>query len=191
MIKRSRLGHVLVALRESAWTAIAAKVVLFVAALLFLAWIGQAATARATTSSVPPASSSPVPPLIESTTTLNAAVIDAGTPSAQPATAPSSPVMQATAAHAGRATPEDPVFVNHASAEELRRLPGVGVKRAEAIVQLRQRVGKFQRVEDLLRVKGIGRATLRKWRPLVRLDSPPPQAPALPSPTIGEDAGGR
>ena len=51
MIKRSRLHHVLIALRESAWTAIAAKVVLFVAALLFLAWIGQAATARATTSS--------------------------------------------------------------------------------------------------------------------------------------------
>jgi len=189
MIKRSRLHHVLIALRESAWTAIAAKVVLFVAALLFLAWIGQAATARATTSSIPPPSLSLVPPRIEST--LSAAVIDAGAPSAQPATASSSPVMQATAAHAARATPEDPVFVNHASAEELRRLPGVGVKRAEAIVQLRQRVGRFQRVEDLLRVKGIGRATLRKWRPLVRLDSPPPQAPALPSPATGEDAGAR
>ena len=56
--------------------------------------------------------------------------------------------------------------------EELRRLPGVGPKRAEAIVALRQRMGRFQRVEDLLRVKGIGRATLRKWRPLLRLDAP-------------------
>jgi competence protein ComEA len=65
------------------------------------------------------------------------------------------------------------VYVNHASVEELRRLPGVGPKRADAIVALRQRVGRFQRVEDLLRVKGVGRATLRKWRPLLRLDMPP------------------
>lgn len=64
------------------------------------------------------------------------------------------------------------MYVNYASMEELRRLPGVGPKRAEAIVALRQRMGRFQRVEDLLRVKGIGRATLRKWRPLLRLDAP-------------------
>ncbi|MBX3206921.1 MAG: ComEA family DNA-binding protein [Labilithrix sp.] len=62
--------------------------------------------------------------------------------------------------------------MNHASADELRRLPGVGPKRAEAIVALRQRMGRFQRVEDLLRVKGVGRTTLRKWRPLLRLDAP-------------------
>jgi competence protein ComEA len=71
------------------------------------------------------------------------------------------------------------VYVNHASAEELRRLPGVGPKRADAIIALRQRMGRFQRVEDLLRVKGVGRATLRKWRPLLRLDAPaPPDAGA-------------
>jgi competence protein ComEA len=64
------------------------------------------------------------------------------------------------------------VFVNHASAEELRRLPGVGPKRADAIVALRQRIGRFQRIEDLLRVKGIGRATIRRWRPLLRLEAP-------------------
>jgi competence protein ComEA len=73
-----------------------------------------------------------------------------------------------------RATADSPVYVNQAGPEELRRLPGVGAKRAEAIVALRQKLGRFQRVEELLRVKGIGRATVRKWRPLVRLDSPPP-----------------
>ncbi|MBP9113848.1 MAG: helix-hairpin-helix domain-containing protein [Polyangiaceae bacterium] len=33
----------------------------------------------------------------------------------------------------------------------------MGAKRAEAIVQLRTRLGRFQRVEDLMRVRGIGR----------------------------------
>ena len=32
-------------------------------------------------------------------------------------------------------------------------------------------VGRFQRVEDLLRVKGVGRATVKKWRPLITLGS--------------------
>jgi competence protein ComEA len=72
----------------------------------------------------------------------------------------------------GRATPDAPVFLNHADEIELRRLPGVGAKRAEAILALRRRVGRFHRVEDLLRVKGIGRAAIKKWRPLVRLDAP-------------------
>jgi len=70
----------------------------------------------------------------------------------------------------GRATPEDPVYLNEASVEELRRLPGVGAKRADAILAHRRQMGRFTRVEDLLRVKGVGRATIKKWRPLVRFD---------------------
>ena len=75
------------------------------------------------------------------------------------------------AAH-GRATPDDPVILNHASFDELRRLPGIGPKKAQSILVLRQRMGRFRQVEDLLRVKGIGRSTLKKLRPLVRLDLP-------------------
>ena len=70
-----------------------------------------------------------------------------------------------------RASTTDPVFINQASVDELRRLPGVGPKRAEAILVLRQRLGRFQRVEDLLRVKGVGRGAVQKWRPLIRLDT--------------------
>jgi competence protein ComEA len=72
-----------------------------------------------------------------------------------------------------RATPDSPVRLNLADEAELRRLPGVGPKRAQAILALRARVGRFQRIEDLLRVKGVGRATLKKWRPLVTLDAAP------------------
>ena len=57
----------------------------------------------------------------------------------------------------------------------MRRLPGVGEKRANAILALRTRLGRLRAVEDLLKVRGIGRAMLKRLRPLVRLDpkSPP------------------
>jgi competence protein ComEA len=38
---------------------------------------------------------------------------------------------------------------------------------------LRDRLQRFRQIEDLLKVKGLGRASLRKLRPLVRLDTPP------------------
>jgi len=72
----------------------------------------------------------------------------------------------------GHASATDPVYLNHATGDELRRLPGVGPKRAQAILVLQQRLGRFPRVEDLLRVKGVGRRAVKKWRPLVRLDTP-------------------
>jgi competence protein ComEA len=64
------------------------------------------------------------------------------------------------------------VILNVASEEELTRLPGIGPSRARAIVALRQRLAKFRAVEDLLRVKGIGRKTLRRIKPNVVLDRP-------------------
>jgi competence protein ComEA len=66
------------------------------------------------------------------------------------------------------------VYLNQATLADLRRLPGVGAKRAQAILALRDRIQHFRQIEDLLKVKGIGRASLRKLRPLVRLDLPPP-----------------
>jgi hypothetical protein len=48
-------------------------------------------------------------------------------------------------------------------------------------------MGRFQRVEDLLRIKGIGRAALKKWRPLVRLDAPP--STTDPTARVAGDAG--
>jgi competence protein ComEA len=63
------------------------------------------------------------------------------------------------------------VILNTASVEELRRLPGIGEKRANAIIELRTRLGRLRAIEDLLKVKGIGRATLRRLRPLVRLEA--------------------
>ena len=64
---------------------------------------------------------------------------------------------------------EGVVNINAASEEELRRLPGVGPSRAAAIVALRQRVQRFHTADDLLRVRGLGRAGMRRMRQYVSL----------------------
>jgi competence protein ComEA len=178
-IPRSRWASFVERMRASTWTAIAARVAAVVIALLVLGWIGRTAAAGPTTAlsiaaadrdASAPALPTPVP--IDGgtilTTTLATSVATAG---------PSEIAAPASASHT-RATPTEPVYLNQASVDELRRLPGVGPKRAEAILVLRQRLGRFQRVEDLLRVKGVGRGAVKKWRPLVRLDSPPPPSAA-------------
>jgi len=72
------------------------------------------------------------------------------------------------------AQPEAPslsgvVNLNTATPEELQLLPGVGEARAVAIVAMRKRQGGFQDVDDLLEVKGIGQAMLKRMRPHVTL----------------------
>lgn len=62
------------------------------------------------------------------------------------------------------AAAEGVVNIQTATAEELQRLPGIGPSKAEAIIAFRQRT-QFRRVEDILRVRGIGRATFRRLRP--------------------------
>lgn len=49
-------------------------------------------------------------------------------------------------------------------AERLRLLPGVGPERARALLADRARNGAPERLEDLLRVPGIGPLTLEAWR---------------------------
>ena len=58
-----------------------------------------------------------------------------------------------------------PVNINTADAESIsRELKGVGMKKAQAIVEYRDRNGKFESPEDLLNVKGIGSAVLEDNR---------------------------
>ena len=160
-------------IRGSTWPPIAIRVSAVVVALVVLGWIGRTAAAGAAPSPAP-------------TARISGADVDGGAaaPLLSPLDASAAPAAVAlgaapvAASRSSRASPSEPVFVNHAGVDELRRLPGVGPKRAEAILALRQRLGRFQRVEDLLRVKGVGRNTVKKWRPLLRLDAPGPEGAA-------------
>lgn len=64
------------------------------------------------------------------------------------------------------------VNINTASSAELQRLPGVGPSRAQAIIAQRER-RPFRRIEEIMRVKGIGRATFRELRPRLTVEGPP------------------
>ena len=55
--------------------------------------------------------------------------------------------------------------VNRASEYDLALLPGIGEKTARVIVDYRQSHGKFERLEDLSRVPGIGPKTVERLRP--------------------------
>lgn len=97
-------------------------------------------------------------------------------PSSQPSAAPSpSSEPEPPAQQPGPATgitADGKVVLNRATADELTRLPGVGQKRAEKILELRARLGRFKSPNDLLRVKGIGPKSLRKMLPHLVLDAP-------------------
>ena len=62
------------------------------------------------------------------------------------------------------------ININLASVVELEQLPGVGPATAKAIVAYREKNGAFLKVEDLLKVRGIGPAKLSEILPRARVN---------------------
>jgi len=156
--------------RASAWAPIVAKALLALGGFVALAFVGSGAAADLLPDKVggylgpAPTAAAQVPP---------ASTHDAG--ATPPAPAPSPPVQDAGADAAPAAaaiTADGKVILNLATEEDLRKLPGIGATRAKAILALRDKMGRFKRPEDLLRVKGIGRRKLAKLRPHLLLDPP-------------------
>jgi competence protein ComEA len=59
--------------------------------------------------------------------------------------------------------------INSATTAQLETLPGIGPVLAASIVEYRETYGAFARLEDLLRVPGIGPAKLEQLRPYIAL----------------------
>jgi competence protein ComEA len=99
----------------------------------------------------------------------SAAVIVTGGPdSVVPAAGAELAVPKAPADGAGEAVDEGSyrkIDLNKACLEELVLLPGIGPKKAEALLVWRAKNGDFKSLEDVLEVKGIGRGTLERLRP--------------------------
>lgn len=72
-------------------------------------------------------------------------------------------ILAATPALAAKKAlaPGDRIDLNRATAVELLRLPGIGERKALAIVAHRQKT-PFRRPEDVMQVKGLGPAWFRK-----------------------------
>ncbi|MDF8329744.1 ComEA family DNA-binding protein [Aeromonas salmonicida] len=86
---------------------------------------------------------------------LSQPLLAADKPAAKPAT------TVTTAKESGK------VNLNTASINELTALKGIGEKKAQAIVDFREKQGKFTTVEQLVDVSGIGPATLEANRDMI------------------------
>jgi competence ComEA-like helix-hairpin-helix protein len=60
--------------------------------------------------------------------------------------------------------------INTASAEELKKIPHVGEKLAEKIIEHRENFGRFRKAELLLLVDGISDKRFRQIRNLVKVE---------------------
>ena len=88
-------------------------------------------------------------------------------------------LVAAPALAAGKALPPgERIDLNRAPVTELMRVPGLGVKRAQAIVSHRQR-HPFRRPEDVIAVKGLGKAWFHKVKGNLVVGSA--AAPATPT----------
>ncbi len=65
--------------------------------------------------------------------------------------------------------PIEAVSINDADAKMLAKLPGIGKKKAQAIVNYRDENGSFTSLEDLAKVKGIGKKVMGKLEGKVKL----------------------
>ncbi len=62
------------------------------------------------------------------------------------------------------------IDINRAGIDELVSLPGIGPVKAQRIIDRRTELGKFNNVEELISVKGIGEKTLAKITPFIKCE---------------------
>jgi len=63
-----------------------------------------------------------------------------------------------------------PLDINLAGFDELRLIPGIGNMTAINIMALREQLGRFEKLEQLMRVKGIKEKKLSKLRQYLYVD---------------------
>ncbi|MNW33747.1 ComE operon protein 1 [compost metagenome] len=72
-------------------------------------------------------------------------------------------------ASAGANASDGLIHINSAGLKELQNIPGIGEKKAQAILDYRNQHGAFSNVNDLTKVKGIGDKMLQKMKPHIGL----------------------
>ena len=57
---------------------------------------------------------------------------------------------------------EEKININTATKEELIQLKGIGESLAQRVIEYREQNGPFDKLEDILKVKGLGKDFLKK-----------------------------
>ena len=166
-------------LRKSVWLEPALRLFGMALLLAVLAGIGVVATTYAKPGLKLPEGSRSLAAALGTSWLKPSPVAEAASPpSSPPSHAAEAPPAASAAAPAEPAPsggppgvmPDGRVILNAASVDELTKLPGVGMKRAQAIVALRTKLKRFKHPTDLLRVKGIGPRGLQRMLPHLVLD---------------------
>ena len=61
------------------------------------------------------------------------------------------------------------ININTAGVDQLSKLPGIGKKKAERIISFRKKNGRFRKTRDIMKVKGIGEKTYKKFAGRIRI----------------------
>jgi comEA protein len=68
-------------------------------------------------------------------------------------------------------TSEKKIDINTASLAELQELPRIGEKVAQRIIDFRKENGKFKRIEEIMKVRGIGEKVFNQIKERITVGS--------------------
>lgn len=61
----------------------------------------------------------------------------------------------------------DKININTADAQRLQKIHGIGEKMSQRIIDYRTQNGEFKQIEDIMKVRGIGKETFESIRDII------------------------